>query len=324
MINYCTLFDLNYLSRGLALYESLCKYCDDFHIFIFAFDSTCYAILKKLDLPHATVISLKEFEDAELLSLKPSRSYVEYCWTCTPSTIKYVLDNYNVDSCTYLDADIYFWDSPAKLIVEMGNDSVLITSHRYSPRYDQSKKSGEYCVQFMPFKNDREGRLVLTWWRNACNLWCYARHEDGKFGDQKYLDDWPNKFRGIHVLNHLGGGVAPWNVQQYNIFKGDGVILGKELKTGKEFQVVFYHFQQLKYYTNEVDFGGYRLSEEVKELIYMPYIRHLGKIKNKLGQMNINVNIHGETKISIRNIDRFLRYLKHRLISNIYKLEQVS
>ena len=48
MYNYCTLFDSNYLTRGLAMYESLKKYSSNFHLFIFAFDSKSYDLLKKL------------------------------------------------------------------------------------------------------------------------------------------------------------------------------------------------------------------------------------------------------------------------------------
>jgi hypothetical protein len=272
-------------------------------------------------LEQATIIGLDEFEDEELLAIKQSRSYVEYCWTCTPSVIKFVLDNYDVESCTYLDADIYFWYSPLKLIEEMGENSVLIVSHRYTPRYDHSKQSGKYCVQFMSFKNDKNGRLVLEWWRDACNEWCYARYEDGKFGDQKYLDDWPQRFNGVHVLSHLGGGVAPWNVQQYKIFKRDDALFGKELNTGKEFQIVFYHFHHLRFYTKRIDLGGYRLSKEAKKMIYTPYIIHIERIKQKLEAIDDSVKAHGEIKNMISNLRMFLRYIKHGLMLNILNCE---
>ena len=81
--NFCTLFDSNYLTRGLALYYSLEKHCADFHLYIFAFDKKCYQVLKKINLSKATIISLTEFEDVELLKVKPSRSKAEYCLTST-------------------------------------------------------------------------------------------------------------------------------------------------------------------------------------------------------------------------------------------------
>src|SRR5258706_2554313 len=209
MTNFCTLFDSNYLGRGLALYESLCRVCPSFHLYILAFDEKSKRFLKEKNYPFITVISLDEFEDQELLKVKPGRSAAEYCWTCTHSAILYCIQKYNLSSCTYIDADMIFYSDPKVLIDEMGNDSVLISEHRYTRLYDQSKTSGIYCVQFMCFKNTGEGMTVLQWWRNACLEWCYARYEDGKFGDQKYLDNWRRDFKGIHVLQHEGGGIAP-------------------------------------------------------------------------------------------------------------------
>ena len=86
MYHFCTLFDSFYLTRGVAMYNSLEECGTDFHLYIFAFDDVSFEILNQLNLKHATIISLKEFEDEKLLDVKPSRSKAEYCWTCTSST----------------------------------------------------------------------------------------------------------------------------------------------------------------------------------------------------------------------------------------------
>ena len=70
MHNYCTLFDSNYLTRGLAMYESLKKNSNKFHLYIFSFDDRSYSVLKELNLESATIIKLEEFEDDELLEVK--------------------------------------------------------------------------------------------------------------------------------------------------------------------------------------------------------------------------------------------------------------
>ena len=98
------------------MYESLNRHCKDFHLYVFAFNDECFSVLKSLYLANMTVISLPEFEDEELLKVKPTRSRGEYCWTCSSSTILYVLDNYDVDHCTYIDADLYFFASPQILL----------------------------------------------------------------------------------------------------------------------------------------------------------------------------------------------------------------
>lgn len=300
MYNYCTLFDSNYLTRGLAMYESLKKNSDKFHLYIFAFDDRSYALLNKLNLEFVTVISLNKFEDEELLKVKDGRSAGEYCWTCTPSTIKYSIEKYNLDSCTYLDADLYFFSNPSVLIEEMEDKSVLITEHRYTLEYDQSATSGIYCVQFMTFKNDFNGMKVLNWWRDACNAWCYARYEDGKFGDQKYLDDWTTRFEGIHVLQNLGGGVAPWNIQQYDL-------------KDEHFKLVFYHFQNFKFLQNDkIELGHYKLKKIDLEVFYKPYLKNLTQIKQNLEKIGESYDYHGTSKLKndwktpLRNFKRKL------------------
>ncbi len=294
------------------MYESLKKHSDDFHLYIFAFDERCYTLLRKLNLENVTVIALQEFEDEALLSIKETRSAGEYCWTCTPSTIKYAIETYHLESCTYLDADLYFFANPSVLIEEIGEKSVLITEHRYSLQYDQSVMSGIYCVQFMTFKSDDNGMRVLNWWQNACNEWCYARYEDGKFGDQKYLDDWITRFEGVHVLQHVGGGVAPWNVQQYQL-------------ENRNFKLIFYHFHGVKFLaSNHIELGSYRLRKTDIELLYRPYVTHLEKIKQMLVMSGDTYDYHGSIE-STRECIMLLKNFKRRIkgVYNVFSMDEM-
>jgi hypothetical protein len=294
MYNFCTLFDTNYFSRGLALYYSLESHCQNFHIYIFAFNQKAFATLKKLNLSKATLIPLSEFEDEELLSIKPSRSNAEYCWTCTSSTILYVLEKYQVESCTYLDADLLFYSSPVPIFEEMGNKSILITEHRYSPQYNKQLKAGKYCVQFVTFRNNVEGLTALRWWRERCIEWCYARYENGKFGDQLYLEDWTERFRGVHVLQHLGGGIAAWNVQQYSFKKINDKVIGTEIASGRNFDAIFYHFHYLKFYDdNRIELGRRTLTENILNIFYKPYVEELERLKKQISKDDSSFDPHG-------------------------------
>ena len=277
--NYCTLFNSEYLAKGLAMFSSLQTHSLDFHLYIFAFDEPCFRFFKTKNYENITVISLAEFEDDELLRVKETRTAGEYCWTCTPSTILFCLEKFDLAHCTYVDADILFYNDPKILTDEIKNNSVMITEHRYTCEYDQSEVSGKYCVQFITFKNNTSGMKVLKWWRSACIEWCHARVEDGKFGDQKYLDDWTSRFESVHVMENLAGGIAPWNVQQYYFSRKGNSIYGAEKKTGKKFGAVFYHFHGVKIYNNGiVQYSDelYELNRDVKKIFYTPYI---GKLK---------------------------------------------
>lgn len=272
MHNFCTLFDSNYLTRALALYRSLEKTGEDFMLYAVCFDELAHQILLKYNLPKLVLIRLDEFESPELRAVKNQRTAGEYCWTCTPHVIRYVLDTFDLSVVTYLDADLCFYAKPSLLLQEweQSGASVLITSHRYTPRYDQSEASGIYCVQFMTFKADERGLTVLQWWQERCLEWCYNRVEDGKFGDQKYLDDWLQRFEGVHVLSHLGGGVAPWNVQQYRLSKRSDHLYVDDSP------LVFYHFHGYKHYADGIhELGNYQLSRDVLTLLYRPYVQSL-------------------------------------------------
>lgn len=291
MLNFCTLFDSHYLNRGLVTYESLMSACEEkAHLYVVAFDNACYDVLVKMALPNLTVISLSEFEDDDLLTIKPTRTRAEYCWTCTSSTIHYCIEKYALTHCIYIDADMYFYANPQVLIDEMPADKhVLITEHRYTPQYDKVKLSGNYCVQFMYFDNSEESLEVLKWWRERCIEWCFNRHEDGKFGDQKYLDNWTSQFSCVHELRHLGGGLAPWNIQRYDyLISGDKFSLvlknTKNLNEkyqcteGEEVEPIFYHFHGVKIYEN----GGavyapkmYILNNNTRQIFYEPYLQKL-------------------------------------------------
>lgn len=284
MYNFCTLFDRNYFYKGLSMYNSLSENCaEDFTLWILCMDDLTYDLLEKMNLPKIRLVSLKEFESPELLKVKVGRSVAEYSWTCASNFIWFMLQKQKeVESMIYLDADLYFFNNPKILIDELGNDDVTITEHRYTKEYDQTATSGKYCVQFMIFKNNPNGLLVLDWWRRACLDWCFAKAEDGKFGDQKYLDDWTTRFSGIHELQHLGGGVAPWNVQQYDFLEKGGKIFGHSKKQGeKVWPLVFYHFHGF-YLISENRYlasVSYRISRNSGENIYRAYF---GDLRNSI------------------------------------------
>lgn len=290
---FCTLFNSFYLPRGLLLYRSLENTGTDFHLYIFAFDEKAFQLLKKLNLRFATIISLQDFEDDKLKTVKPDRTLAEYCWTCTPATIVYVIEKFNEPACTYLDADMYFYQNPEVLFEEMGSNSVLLTEHRFPPKFNRSTLAGRFCVQFITFKNNSEGLNALYWWRDRCLEWCYNRYEDGKFGDQKYLDDWETRFESVHVLKHLGGGLAPWNAEQYSVVNRSGnKIFLSEKSSEKKFEAVFYHFHHVRFFKGGlVDLGWRYPGKSIIIQIYAPYILELMQTEAELKKLDSTFEI---------------------------------
>ena len=280
---FCTIFNSVYVVRGLALIESLARHCPDFRIYVFAMDEQTASILKSRHDPRVIIVREGEFESPELLAVRPSRSLAEYFWTSTSQIIRHCLLKRGHAECTYVDADVWLMSDPEPVFAEMGTSSVLLTEHRYNAHHDLSDTRGTYCVQFMRFVADAEGLAALDWWCDRCIEWCYARLEDGKFGDQKYLDGWPTRFRGVHVSQQVGAGVAPWNAQR-TVARQEGGRLEVRDTLGRPHDrwqpLVFFHFHGLLSYPDaSVCFAfGFSLPADLKRWVYRPYVRELQRL----------------------------------------------
>jgi hypothetical protein len=280
---FCTIFNAVYLVRGLALIESLARHCPDHRLYVFAMDETTAKVLEARADPQVTVVRQGEFEPPELLAVKPSRGLAEYFWTCTSQIVRHCLRVRGHADCTYVDADIWLMSDPEPMFAEMGSASVLLTEHRYTPRHDQAATRGTYCVQFMRFVNDADGLAALDWWCDRCIEWCYARLEEGRFGDQKYLDGWPERFKGVHVSKHVGGGVAPWNAARTDFRSVDGQVQVRDTQGQPHAQwqpLVFFHFHgMLSYSDGSLCFAfGFSLPAGAKRYVYRPYARELTRL----------------------------------------------
>lgn len=311
--NFCTLFDRNYLYKGLALYDSLVKYCPDFKLWILCMDDIAYQLLKKMNLPNVELITSKEFEDPELLEIKNTRTIEEYCWTCTPSLPLYILKkNPSVEIIAYLDADLYLFSSPEPIYEELGNNSIAIIPHRFpKERKDMEEKAGIYNVSMLIFRNDQNSSRCLTWWRDKCIEWCFRESDDGRLGDQKYLDDWPQRFSGVHAVQNIAANVGPWNVNRYKISRvGDKIFVDDEL-------MIFYHFHAVTLYADaksRLHTFLYNISLHNKKIIYNPYVRELTKAMQKSKTIDPDFNYGLGPKVSpVKKI-----ILSNDILLNIY------
>lgn len=291
--NFCTLFDKYYLTRGLALYNSLFSCVEEFKLWILCLDKDTFELLFKLNLKNVVLISLETIEDEKLLIAKSNRTWGEYCWTLGSVFTHYVLSNNpDLDHITYLDSDLYFYSSPQVIYDEMGDDSILIIKHNYVSSLKYLQKKGIYNVAMIIFKNDNIAKQCLTKWKDQCIDWCYNRNEDGKFGDQKYLDSWPQEYHGVHILNHKGGDVAPWNLGQYEITeKNNQVLIDNQI-------LIFYHFHTFKIINGDkFQFYSsfYSFDKQIDRLIYFPYVKEIKNSIRMLKNVDLNFN-YGYTK----------------------------
>jgi hypothetical protein len=269
MRNYCTYFDCNYLARGLALVASLERHDPDFRLFVVCLDEITRTLLRRIGHPNLVLVPLHELEqgDAGLREARRNRSRVEYFWTLTPTIILRLLDRVPVGSClVYLDADLWFFSSPGPILDELDGHSILIHEHRFTPALAFNEPiNGRFNVGLLGFRNDARARVVLDWWRERCIEWCYDRVEDGKMGDQKYLDSWPERFPGVRVLQHPGGGVAPWNHEHVVLDESAGGVLRVQGEP-----LIFYHFHAIM----PLSPGIIVLARHLAYPLPLPIVRH--------------------------------------------------
>ncbi len=255
-------------------------------------DEESFNYLESIQKVGVKPISLKSLEDhyPELLRAKSNRSKIEYYFTCSSSICKYVFDHDpHLNLLTYLDADLCFFSSPDPIYMELENSSIGIIEHKLHGFGKRYEKYGKFNVGWISFKNNSEGRLCLDDWQTDCIKWCYDHLEDGKFGDQKYLDYWPMKYTGVHIIQHQGANLAPWNVGQYHLVFDDE----KNIITVNGKVLIFYHYANFKQifdnaFVTSVSRYFTRLTGVLRNNIYKPYVEQIVKYNAILGINSVN------------------------------------
>ena len=150
-----------------------------------------------------------------------------------------------------------------------------IVPHRYSERNRVLAEWGIYNVGWVAFRRDADGLACLAWWRQSCIAWCYDRLEADRFADQKYLDQFPQRFARVQTVTHPGVNAAPWNLDTGALRPGPN----GELWFCEQ-PLIFFHFHKLRrvapmlWRTRLSDYGAV-LDRGVRMLLYRPYIRRL-------------------------------------------------
>lgn len=276
MRHYCTLFDLNYLARGLALHGSLLRHGGEFRLHVLCLDEATKEALSSLSLAAVDLISIDALErwDPELRSARPGRSPAEFYFTCKPVLLGYLLERYpDARRLSYLDSDLFFFSDTASAELEFEDSPVALSPHRFTPQNANRARYGQFNAGWISVSPGREGRRFVNWWRDRCIEWCSLTVEDTRFGDQKYLDQVPALFPGTAFASETIN-LGPWNLGPRAVKLSDGVV------TVAGRRLVLYHFHNMRRALfNTYDCGlyeyGIELTRELKEGIYRPYVREL-------------------------------------------------
>lgn len=281
-----TYFDRHYLPKGLALYESLVRHSPPFVFWILCLDEETHRVLTNLRLEHARLVPVAELEaaDPELLAVKASRLPVEYYWTCGPAFLLYAFDqDREAETVTYLDADVFCFSSPAALSEELDGHALLLSPHGGTSKLsDDTRQAGLFNVGLIGIRRTPDALACVRRWREQCLEWCFDKFENGKFGDQAYLDEWPDRVADTAILRHEGAGVAPWNVLDRPLRFAEGrVMVGRD-------PLVFFHFGRLRrinrwlYEMHDWRFHRHKIDPVLRRHIYAPYVQWLQSAERQI------------------------------------------
>ena len=282
---YCTLFNQAYLVKGLALYSSMKRCIPKFHLYILAMDDETEKALTELAPENVTVVNTESVFDEELKKVLDKRPGPSLFWTCTPLIIEYVLTKLNEEWCTYIDADCYFFGDPHETFAVMneGGHSVGIVEHRFrrdGSYNDHIESDGRFNVAFNVFRNEENSLNILRNWRDQCIEQCTNKPSGGYFGDQLYLNEWPDKYRGVYIIENDGIDVAPWNVNNYRVIHKEGSYRIENSSVDEK--IIMYHFHTLNHVSGHIvslNLWNTKRRSEIKDLLllYREYIDECNK-----------------------------------------------
>ena len=184
----------------------------------------------------------------------------------------------DIQRVTYIDSDLFFWDNPEIIFKKQPNCSVLLTrEEKYNPAWKSvfikklTEITGNYNSGFISFKRDEVGVSCLRWWKEQSVECCKIAPKEGKFGDQRYLNEMPVRFSGVCDITTPGVNIGPWDYLKYNFHLDEDKVLINQVP------LIFYHFSGVRV----VHENGVKLvhnSRENTPFIYTIYKEVLNRV----------------------------------------------
>jgi hypothetical protein len=123
-------------------------------------------------------------------------------------------ENSSAEALFLLDLDMYFFRSPAHLNQAFGDSHTLLFP-QWSDRFTWARLHGVFNSGMVGARKGSE--TLLSWWSKACWISCELDVENGRFGDQAFIDHALCQFTGVRVYKGHDEDVAPWNSETLGV-----------------------------------------------------------------------------------------------------------
>lgn len=287
---YTTMFDSGYGAKGMSLIESIQRRAragaDEVKPqgYVLALDDKIAGVVRAnadaLGVVYCRTLDemlAEPYVGERLRKAKGDRTYQEFCWSLASLWTDHIMAGYMRDELLwYLDADVFFFDTPMRLIEEMRGKSIGLQPHAHvASEIKRLGKNGVYNIGTVAFRADQVGRTALKWWSDEVLNWCkYSEGDRARWqycGDQGYADGIAEKWR-KHVKEFgVGVSTAPWNVIMHTITDGpstDGM------------PMINYHFHEFK---NRDQMTNYQICMATERLVYAPYVESTERWQKVIG-----------------------------------------
>jgi|688.fasta_scaffold170973_2 hypothetical protein len=299
MLNFCSYFDKNYLSKFLVLRDSFANLNCDIIFYVLPLDDFSYNFLKNKNFKNVIICNLNELEKKfpDLNKIKNTRTNIEYYFTLSPYLPIFLQEKFNLEKLSYIDVDSFFFKNPNFFYKSLKIYSIILIKQNFKEKY------GKFNVGWISYNFlHQDTKKILEKWKIECTNWCYDKVEKNRYADQKYLDDWPLLSNDIIICDPKVSMFSPWDSKNKCL-----------IKNIENFYC--YHFQGLKFSKNYFisGIGIYNFNFE-RKFIKKFYSNYVILLKKKQKEENLefidNLSLRSGLIIHSTIIDKIYSRLK--------------
>lgn len=237
------------------------------------------------------------------------------------------------DFVIYQDTDVIYFAELDDYSNFNSKHSVFFFEHAYTSR-KANYPYGKYNAGFLVLRNNNSSREFLKNWSSKCHDWCFLRAENGRYADQKYLEEFiHHRYVSAEPCKRINLGM--------HFFEGGGKVRKVRDKVLINDEVLIcFHFHGFKVHKRVTESGLNRYGLNMRNLskfliLYLPTLMRYFEIKRNLehqiGQPSVeSIQLTTDNPIGYSELTLFRKlmsgitgtYLQNSVLRRIHLIRQ--